>query len=66
MDIMHKVELSFSCKGVLPDIYKTSLVMFNLDPVVKVVFARFLHCKVGIFPFQYLIFESESLSLAYP
>lgn len=39
--------------------------MFNLDPLVKVVFARFLHCKIAIFPFLHFIFRGESLSLAY-
>ena len=33
-------------------IYKTSLVVFNLDPLAIVVFARFLHCKIAVFPFQ--------------
>ena len=40
--------------------------MFNLDLLVKVVFARFLHCKIAVFPFPYFIFRGESLSLTYP
>ena len=48
-----RVELSYSYlrEGVLHDIYKTSLVVFNLDPLYIVVFARFLHCKIAVFPF---------------
>lgn len=38
----------------------------NLNHLVKVVFSRFLLCKVTIFLFPYFIFGSDSLSSAYP
>ena len=37
----------------------------NPDHLVKVVCARFLHCKVSIFPFHSLFFTSESLGPAW-
>lgn len=50
----------------VPDIYMMSLVILT-DRLVKVVFARFLYCKVtSIFPFPYFIFGSDSLNSCCP
>ena len=63
-----RVELSQSYlhEGVLHDIDETSRLVFTLDPLLMVVVARFLRCKIAVFPLPYFIFIGELLSFAYP